>query len=204
MVPVAGFVEFGWPANSVVLLGAFNVGVLFTSSASFGVALPRLLNADPRQVKLEMTWWTILTVCATWATVICVAFLTPALAPILNDSNGRNFVVLDAGFFLAGASLSLAAARTFFDRLREYLEELSEEVTPPDTKIPSIAASVFLYLLPIFLEGWVIWLLVLPLALVGKGDDLGPALAVTVVTAVSLFLDALLTIWPAKKRRVPK
>jgi len=202
LIPVAGFVAFDWPVTTVVLLGAFNVGVLFTSSAAFLVALPRLPNAEPGQLKPQMVLWAILTVCATWATVFGVAYLTHALELPIHHNPGRTVTALDAGFLLAGVSLSITAAHTFYDRLNERFQEQIQEVRRQGTWIPGVAASIFLSLILISMEGWVIWLLVFPLAPAADGDDLGPALAVTIVTGVSLFLDAFLTAGPAKRRLV--
>ena len=194
-IPVAGYVYLGWSADVVALLGGFNLGMVFSSAATLALALPHLKNAGAAPARLRSMGWSIATVCITWLVIACVAALEPALALYVYRTPGSGFVLHEAAIAWSVLGLSCVSAANYFDDLRERLRapQPPARADAPRKRAPLAALAVTL-----LLEGWILWLLWLPLVLDHDGKDLGPQLAVTIVVAVSLFLDALQTLAPGE------
>ena len=70
LIPLVGFVEFDWTANTVVILGMFNLAMVFASSTAVECALPRLLSANAQQERVHAIVWAFITVCTAWIRVL--------------------------------------------------------------------------------------------------------------------------------------
>jgi len=196
-IPLAGFLLLGWSADAVVLLGGFNFGMLLSTIASMQLALATLRSANATQARLRAMSWAIATVVFTWLVVGCVAAFEPILTLYVYRTPGSWFVLDDGVVWWSALGLSAVAAANYVDDLHE--RRRAPPTPPPDTERKP--ASVLSLLVILLAEGWMLWLMWLPLVLDHGGNELGPELAVTIVVGVSLFFDALQTFAPQELPR---
>lgn len=185
LFPFVGMPLFGWSAQNILWLSAFNLVLQVVIITIASLVAPRLRNANAHQLIMESIWW--------GAVAVLIA-ATAAVVGVLHMNSGFLAEMIAHGVFASLAQslwywllgLAIASLPAF---LAEVRVEIKLSRTDAWIEQRSSPMTVFGEILPAAIAiGWC------PLAI--DSGDVGIAIAITAFTAFSLFRD----IWPDQMR----
>ena len=182
LLPFAGYTWWNWPANDVVMLGAFNLQSVFTCTGISACAAPRLMSTDTsRAVR-----WAVAAVLCSWAAIFGVAIFFPTLVTF--DAHAS---IGNSGVWWSALGLSVAVGSSFTHELLERARSEHRQTTM-SPGFQAVACGVKV-ICPTLMGMGAIATVAMTLA-----DESVVGMGVITVVASALFLDLLRMFAPSE------